>query len=392
MHLISLIPVQDQRLLQAVEHYGRNWSMIASTSLQNRTTLALKNRNSALQSKTQQPSETHVHDAQLGYMDFRSDPTSCNRSGSHGSSISGHNVRNAGGNSDEDEDEDDEEDEEDEPDDKGKQSYGETDPMSFTWQSTGPIMPVTSNGTSEQPTHHSSRTHTKNQPPFHLPSLDGNEQFFDPLIAPLESWGQDFQCSTEFPNTFPSYSDPTNFDRMFQQTPAASAMHTAMCPTSNYTASAPSYVFARRDQPKRYEVACPSDYLNPAELLNVPVDITDFGLPLDYSSLSHADHKTPHTSCPSPKGRASGQRSLVSSKRPRLSTTALPTDTATPYTEQTDVPSPSTQKTVTSSPRSPIHALHRVSVDAECTTEQLGDLMRTLVGVTKKVVIKIDEF
>ncbi|KAL9588624.1 MAG: hypothetical protein Q9203_002570 [Teloschistes exilis] len=244
MDLMPLIPVQDQRLLQAVEHYGRNWSMIASTSLQNRTTLALKNRYSALQSKTQQPSETHVDDAQSGYMDFRSDHTSCNQSGSNGLSILGHNVRNAGGYSDEDDDEDEDEDEEDQPDDKGKQSY----------------------------------------------------------------------------------------------------------------------------------------------------DITDFGLPLDYSSLSHADHKTPHTSCPSPKGRASGQRSPVSSKRPRLSTTALPTDTATPYTEQTDVPSPSTQTTATSSPRSPIHALHRVSVDAECTTEQLGDLMRTLVGVTKKVVIKIDEF
>lgn len=34
-------------------------------------------------------------------------------------------------------------------------------------------------------------------------------------------------------------------------------------------------------------------------------------------------------------------------------------------------------------------SLHQVSVDAECTTDQLGNLMRTLVGTTSKLVVKV---
>lgn len=33
--------------------------------------------------------------------------------------------------------------------------------------------------------------------------------------------------------------------------------------------------------------------------------------------------------------------------------------------------------------------LHRVSVDAECTPDELGNLMRTLVGATRKVTVKV---
>ena len=43
------------------------------------------------------------------------------------------------------------------------------------------------------------------------------------------------------------------------------------------------------------------------------------------------------------------------------------------------------------SPGSRALTLHHVSVDAECTSEELGDLVRNLVGVTKRIVVRVDD-
>ena len=34
--------------------------------------------------------------------------------------------------------------------------------------------------------------------------------------------------------------------------------------------------------------------------------------------------------------------------------------------------------------------MYRVSIDTECTNEQLDDLLRTLAGITNELVVKVD--
>ena len=357
--------------------------MIVSTSLPHRTTLALKNRYSALRTKAHSisaiPPPKPIPDSRSGRSNARRHPGHPTSSGLR---FMGVNEIDNDDQTDE-EDEDDDEDNEDEGDDAGDGDYNEETFLSSDWQPSMSTNAVTAQGRKNN--------NILAQPSFHSPPASETQRAFNRPSA-IVHWGENTRNSSMSPATYHPNPMQTSYQHNDFHTFGPSSMSVNFGIGSNFTASPDLYPLPRTQQSTIPHNTLSADYSTPKESQDTLM-----------GGVSQVPHKevvgqSTHEEMAAPTyhgsiGDSVTQHELTATKhRSPTSNQALSTpNTSQGSSQASTMASPPVPTPQPPSPGSRDPTLHRVSVDAECTSEQLGDLVRTLVGVTKKIVVKVDD-
>ena len=344
---------QDEKLLQAVRSHGTNWTKIVSSSLPNRTSLALKNRYSALQAKAR-----------------KSEAGRCE-------------------NTDESEyeDEEDDDDEEDDEEEEHKTDQDNTFRMNnLSWQEQSSEK---ASGAQTQ----ASQVHPMAQFPFFPPNSFDTQDV--PSLSSIngQPWAQKVQEPPVFSKSFTSHPQQTH-DQQAVHIASLSDMHMDGGFAFNYPIPNPLNIEQYTDH------VCGS-YDSQSGLpaqnrgLNVPqevqIDTVNHISPEKGTSEIIQDGMSRSVCRQNPTPHQLTEEGRTSPKRQRITKQPHPvSDASTVLSENSASVNTPQQKPLTYCDGSSRLATHHVSVDAECTSEQLGDLMRTLVGSTKRIVVKVD--
>ena len=331
--------------------------MIVSESLPNRTPLALKNRYSALRAKRQQTPAKFTRQS--------------------GSEI--RQLERAEQTDDEGDDDDEDEDDEEEDDGDSVNVTDNTHTSEPSWQGSVPTNSRTapSQGLIKQFMPQHPLALPASIPPSTTTDLWGNELRGFPLIPNTmssEALQGDYHYNNDHTSsgTLPTSMD-TNYgmDSYYTMLPSFRAQQNTGLSCNHWTDS-PTHDPDINQMPDLFEGG--SAYAPAKDQGNHSVNennaLSSFHVTLD------ADRNA--------------QQEISSPKRQCLRTQSPSTVAAPSAHSQApgNTPSPVQNASCHERPRA---NMHRVSVDAECTTSQLGDLVRTLVGVTNKVVFRVDE-
>lgn len=359
-----LILRQDEKLSQAVQQHGTNWTMIVSTSLPNRTPLALKNRYSALRAKPQQAPENPGQTSKPETSSWEPAEQSEN--------------------DDDDDDEDDYEDDEEEEEGFAGNEVNHTETLDAGWQGSLPANPTAAQ---TRPSH----THPMSQFSFPFPNASEIQRTFSPPSAAVEHLGNQVQNPPLYPSTFPSHPLQSNYQQQGIQTSVPPAMGMNFGLDFNYTTSPKPNSHRYIDEYRDQHSSPPAQDPNSSVTQDVLMGEVSYATQKQQASQSINDPKSRPASRPSRSLSLAVQKGRSSPKRQRLRNEGPSTPDFLPGRSQApEITSSSIQDLLVSRGGNTELAMHRVSVDAECTTDQLGDLMRTLVGSTKKVVVRVD--
>ncbi|KAL8785492.1 MAG: hypothetical protein Q9213_003318 [Squamulea squamosa] len=360
--------VEDEKLLQAVKDHGTNWTMIVSTTLSNRTTLALKNRYSALRTKVLQMRDAPKSQPKPG-ANANHAKRRASRSNANPHTLVHTMTQEVVDHSDEDEDEDENEEED--------EDYNEEP----NWNAGAEGRPLASPKMMQEPAQDTSCPSPSN----------GMQQVMDLDTAAIEFWFQNpsMSASTFAPGSAPEgyrggFADTSTLHGMeidfgsFPNPGVSSEMYSDQEP---YCPGVPSSDISRPSMAAGY----PAFDQMPDALMSGVTYATHFGQ--DHPTATEQDVTAQLHGSEFRRESATQQDSGALQYQGVTSQAATSPDTSNEGSKLFRVtPSPSQ---ITSPSERLQGPLHQVSVDAECTTDQLGSLMRTLVGTTNKVVVKI---
>ena len=342
-----LTTYQDEKLVQGVQQHGSNWKTIVSSYLPNRTALALKNRYSVLRAKAQQAPGKPRQKSKPGARGWQ--PTD---------------------RSDEDEDDEDDEEEdedEDEDNDEERDASNESDntqPLRSDWQQ-----------------RQASNIQSAAQFPFTFPGASNIQRTSVPPSATVGPYGNEVQTPHPALNSLSSDSLLRGYQQSAINTFTPPNLNVNFGPDLNYTTSPDLHSHHYTDQASGYNTRSPPQNPNSHEMQGVLQGGAHYSLYEDRARLG---------SWPSPISDSVAQQGHTP-KRQRLKNQVPTPPGASPVPLKVPRPAPSSIKgSMASRDGSADLAMHRVSIDAECTNEQLGDLLRTLAGVTNKLVVKVD--
>ncbi|KAL8919228.1 MAG: hypothetical protein Q9208_006889 [Pyrenodesmia sp. 3 TL-2023] len=382
--------VEDEKLIQAVKKHGTNWTMIAATSLPNRTTLALKNRYSALRTKVSQLQGTAESRRESEARGSRVHANRrCNRSGVSASEPVHLRVQEAYDQSEDDEDD------EDDDDDDSKGPDGE-DGADVDGEMHERIIPQGPDNQGHSPANTAHIRTSCSQPtgqavPYLSPGTT-IKQNVNPILLSARDWQERWQSPFTYPTSFPPdtathiYQDDGSFTYSLTDVePEFGEFHDFGVPS--YPQQQPT-CYPGLPQQANMEANLPTS--NP--MSDVVMSGKHHGIPTDQSLPKPTSNDIPAQPCrQGSRGESSGQptsdplgfQDLAKEGPVSPETVAQACSIVSPPD------SPSTQKTFGSISEGLQSPVHRVSVDAECTSDELGNLMRTLVGASRKVTVKV---
>ncbi|KAL8662075.1 MAG: hypothetical protein Q9202_005049 [Teloschistes flavicans] len=374
LRLLDWTRIEDEKLLQAVQEYGTNWTTIASTALTNRTTLALKNRYSALRAKVLQIRDTSKSQAKSAASG--NNAKSRARRSDVDSRASLHTMTQEADNQSDEEDEEDEDDEEDEEEEDDKVYIG------------GSTMSM---ATEERPMASSTRTRRSDQHDSCPSPPKDMQQDMDLDSAAMELWLQNPSMSAF---TAPPGLVPHNYQGGGAHTSALNGMELDFGSLPNSGVSSDIYSDQEMYRPGFPDPGIPQSsmaagYPAPNPMPDTRISgatcTTQLGriLPtaIDQDTTTQVHGSGTRRKLASQEDREPLQHQGMRSQAPAtsdMSPESYQLSRVTPPPPPSNFPSESVQG-----------PLHQVSINAECTTDQLGNLMRTLVGTTSKVVVKV---
>ncbi|KAL9006264.1 MAG: hypothetical protein Q9188_000986 [Gyalolechia gomerana] len=385
--------VEDERLLQAVKEHGTNWTIIAATSLPNRTTLALKNRYSSLRTKISQIHGTPRSQAKPETRGPRAYADRCrnNKPNTHASAYVPTYAQEPDDPSDECDDDDEDNDEEDKELDDDDQD--DIDSMALAQ---GPSssnserhdrLPGDATTTRRRTLSSQSTTQTAS---YRTAPSSGTQQDTATTPATVQQWQEGLQIPALYPDKHTAESAPLSYDNNSAHPSALADMDIDFGALINFKTSPEGYPYqgTYTDFP---QLNLDASYPAPGAMLDAPMN------GVSYTAQPEPAHQ-----------RATNQNQLVGAEPVRsrresdtqqeynplesqdmVRQAPATTDASPRCSGTTQCALPSTQNMTSSHSENLQESIHHVSVDAECTTDQLGSLMRTLVGATRKVVVKI---
>lgn len=320
--------------------------------------------------------------AQDQWSGFKSRQPSSQR---HGSSFSSTGSRSrigdfgkCSGRREEDDDEEDDDDDEDDDDEEvlHESPSANNHDLRFGWQG------AQSANLSMAPQQGTIR-HVEPQSSHNLPIYGGTQGSFNDALLNGGQWGEEVQNSLIFPDTFASNSLPSGL----QQTGPNDNI-TLM--GGNFTTHPEHYSYGHLDSGSGSQPHLSAHYPTPNLTGNISASGIRYGTHGVQAGQSVGVGGAPFASCPSP--REAAQQQVHAPRKRRRSREQMPSRPNSSHgrPDAHSAAPPTTPDSLISSPERPHGVLHRVSVDAHCTSDQLGDLMRTLVGVTQTIVIKVD--
>jgi len=347
-----------------------------STHLPSRTSLALKNRYSALRAKTGQ---SHGISKNKSNPEMKSRRSSARHPSNQSSSNDSFFVAAEAKDID-NETEDDDEEEYDDQDETGDEIIDAGECFNLNWQESALADTNTTQG-------QTSSAFATNQSSFYLASREIQPPF-NPS-APAEQWSEEFPnpiCSSTFSSGFvqASYSDNTSHmsippDQSVDYEIGGDCIALpALFPCQRtHKINAPQATISAHNStpgptPDIYMDGV--NYTSRKEEVDQPTDRDPFPpasrVSFERDSVAQREHIS------TPRQDLTDQASLALDRPPRFSNVP-------------EVIPSSTQNPPSVNPTSPDLDLHQVSIDVECTTGQLGDVMRTLVGLSKRVTVKV---
>ncbi|KAL9012903.1 MAG: hypothetical protein Q9173_002368 [Seirophora scorigena] len=380
--------VEDEKLLQAVKELGTNWTMIAATSLPNRTTLALKNRYSALRTKVSQ-------------MQGKAKPQPRSGAGTSGVHTNSQFSANASGpehvraQEGNDQNQDDEYEHDDDDDDEKRADEEDRDDVDDEMHDSVASL----EGESQEPSPAnaaSSRTRfsypSSQAVPYHLSPLTTTEQSLNAIPVPLGQWSEGLNSPSTYPAMFPPETAPYTYQDYSAFKPPLADMELDFTNFGLPSCPAQTTYHAGLSQEQSIKTSLPRS----STMSDVVMSGASHGAPTHPTLVESASHDKPvqarqRGSRPGSAGQAenspSGYQDMTN-KGPMT-----PEDVTQAIAQAWCMRSPSdplsTYTDISSSSEGLQAPVHRVSVDAECTPDELGNLMRTLVGATKKVTVKV---
>ena len=336
--------------------------MIVSKYLPNRTTLALKNRYSALRVKTRQPRGTPKKSTWGPGAKY-----SPNRS-------------NSGRETDDQTDDDDEE--EDDEDDEDDDSIGAGRIHNLDWPEN---LPAKTAAVHRQASSAYAKTRSSS---LCVSASSDIQRCFTSPSASVEQWSEEFQNPNIYTSIIPSSFTQNNYTN--------SGSHIPVLPVTGIdsgagTASPNVYPY----QPS-YQINVPHSTLPVHNLASDPT-LNIFTNEVNYPSQGEQvgqpinKNQSRPVSRSSPTSNSVAQQEYLSTQYQNLIDQALLTPDPSPGCfRPPEMATSSAQNLVSASPPSQNRTLHHVSVDAECTSEQLGEVIRNLVGLSKKVTVKVN--
>ena len=357
--------------------------MIASTFLPNRTTLALKNRYSALRNKAHPSNVIPPHKLVL---DSRNGRPNAKRHLGHSTSSGSRFIGVDGIDNDEQTDDDDEDDDED--DEEEGDGAGDDNAETFLnpdWQASISTNRIAAQGRDK-------KIRPIAQSSFRLPPANETQRALSrpPAIA---HWDEDTPNPSMSPATYHPNPIQTSYQHSGFDTFGPSSMSVNFGIGPNFTVSPDLYSIPRTEQSIIPQNTLSANYSNPKESQDTLMcGLSHVSNQEAVGQSTHEDmaasayhHDSIDDSVTQQELTATKHRSATSSEalstpKPSQGSSQAPTMASSP------VPNP-----LPPSLESKGVTLHHVSVDAECTGEQLGDLVRTLVGVTKKIVVRVDD-
>lgn len=365
--------------------------MIAATSLPNRTTLALKNRYSALRTKV----------FQMQGKAKPQPPSGAGTSGVHANSQFSANAFGPGqlraqeGN-DQSQDDEYEHDydadgnkraDEEDRDDVDDEMHDSVASLERESQEPSPAQAASS---------HTRFSHPSSQAvPYHQSPLTTTEQNLNTIPVSLGQWSEGLHGPSSYPAMFPPETTPYTYQDYSAFKPPLADMELDFSAFPNFGlpgCPAQTTYNAGISQESSMETSLPAS----STMCDVATSGASHGAPTHATLPKIAGHDKPVQACqrgsrPGSAGQAEHSQSGyqdMANKGPMT-----PEDVTQAITQAWCMRSPSdplsTYTDISSSCEGLQASVHRVSVDAECTPDELGNLMRTLVGATRKVTVKV---
>lgn len=227
--------------------------------------------------------------------------------------------------------------------------------------------------------------------PVVYPSSPHNciEENLDPTSATTGQWQKELQNGPTYSSTFPTGSAPHGYQDNGNHILALADMEFDLGTFPNFGASI--YQHQQPHDPGVPQSNTEASYPDPDTTSGVVMggvsQIAYGGQP--FSKVTHQD-KPVQANWPSTRRESAPQQDHDLLRYQGLVDQAPVTPDASPGFSKIESQSaqPSTRNTFSLSSEIPQGPLLRVSIDAECTTDELGNLVRTLVGA-RKVVIKV---
>ncbi|KAL8835774.1 MAG: hypothetical protein Q9176_006722 [Flavoplaca citrina] len=396
---------EDERLSNAVREHGHKWTRVAasvgtrnsdqcsshwSLSLNpdidysdwtrievpiiTKTTLALKNRYSALRAKVLQIRDTPK--SQVKSVASGNNAKSRAKRSDVDSHASVHTMTQEVDNQSDEEDEEDEDDEEDEEEEDDKVYIG------------GSTMSL---ATEERPMASSTRTRRRDQQDSCPSPPKDMQQDMDLDSAAMELW---FQNPSMSAFTVPPGLAPHNYQGGGAHTSALNGMELDLGSLPNPGVSSDVYPDQEMYRPRVPDPGIPQSSMAAGYPTPNPIPDTCISGATYTTQLGHIlpraidQDTTTQLNCSGSRREWASQQDSEPLQHQGMTSQAPATPDMSPETSKLSrVTPPPPQSDFP--PESLQGPLHQVSINAECTTDQLGNLMRTLVGTTSKVVVQV---
>lgn len=291
------------------------------------------------------------------------------------------------GKDDDDDDDDEEEDDADDDDDDDDEQIhnepiGTTDYLRSGWQGNQPA------NLSMAPQQRAIRP-VEPQSSYNLPAVPGSQGSFNDALLNVGQWGQEIQSPLMFSGTLASDSFPTSLQ---QNGPQSNIIPTSdnFGQTANFTTGPQHYSNNHVDSCSGSQAHLSAQYSEPSLCREVLASGIKYSTREVLAGQPVEVDRAPFTSGPSPRRDGAKQQALGSRKRRCRDPMPISPDSSCGCPDGPNAASPIIQHSLGLSSEDHDGDLHRVSVDAQCTSDQLGDLMRTLVGLTQKLVVKVE--
>ncbi|KAL8939318.1 MAG: hypothetical protein Q9211_002798 [Gyalolechia sp. 1 TL-2023] len=376
--------VEDERLLQAIKEHGTNWTMIAATSLPNRTTLALKNRYASLRTKISLVHGTPTSQAKSDARGSRAEADRrCNNFSTHPSAHLAAYAPEPDELSDEgdgDDDDDGEEDKELEDDDQDGIDSVAHPRRPSSCSERQDRRPANATAASRR---------TLSSPSARTTPSSGTQRNTATAPATMQQWQEGWQMPVLYPNKFTAEPEPHSYHHNSPHLSASADMGIDFGALTNFRTFSDGYPYqgTYTDFPQSNLDA---SYAASSGMLDAPMGGVSYTAQPEPAHQTATDQDPVVGAEPARFRRESTQREYdpLESHDMIRQATATP-DVSPRCSSVTQCALPSTQNMTSSDSEDVQGSIHHVSVDAECTTDQLGNLMRTLVGATRKVVVTI---
>ena len=344
-----------------------------------RSTLALKNRYSALRARASQVHSAREHRPGLDATPStnntarRSNRTKCDAFDVQGAELQHFE--------DQSDDEDPEEEEEDYPDDFGSDGVATEISMDPNWPSNVPSSMNTATQTAAFP-----MLGADQLSPFRMPTTSNIQQTIDPTSLSVSQWNEEHQFSSvshPFPSGFVQNDNPVST----LQAPTLPDYGISMGTDHKYTGPVDLYPNQHGYDPASHAITLSVNNPTPGETSDLAMDWMNSAAPQEQPTM-------PDKSPPAQHGMPQSQSATKSSMPQQRQVSKGSTSSSSPrlsakYSWESQKARSSSSEPIPSNDDSPGSILHRVSIDAECTADQVGHVMSSLMGVTRKVVVKV---